>query len=218
MSSFENAFKGFGLTAKSIFKKDLTRRYPAEPAVVQDRFHGRHQLNRHADGLEKCVGCELCAWACPADAIFVRGGENTAEARYSPGERYGAEYQINYSRCIFCGLCIEACPTRALTMTNEFELSEYDRNDLVYTKDRLLAPVPEGGKATPMTDADVEQSNVEYYQHNFAGQGPTIKANDHYEAARHRTAKSKDALEAGAPLPVPQPSEMDMASEGEVIA
>ena len=49
------------------------------------RYHGRHQLNRHPDGLEKCVGCELCAWACPADAIYVEGGDNTEEARFSPG-------------------------------------------------------------------------------------------------------------------------------------
>src|SRR3712207_9293946 len=68
-------------------------------------YHGRHVLNRHPDGLEKCVGCELCAWACPADAIYVEGGDNTEDERYSPGERYGRVYQINYLRCIFCGLC-----------------------------------------------------------------------------------------------------------------
>jgi NADH-quinone oxidoreductase subunit I len=106
-------------------------------------------LNRHADGLEKCVGCELCAWACPADAIFVEGADNTEEARFSPGERYGINYQINYLRCIFCGLCIEACPTRALTMTNEYELASDSRLDLIFTKDRLLAPLAEGMEAPP---------------------------------------------------------------------
>ena len=49
------------------------------------RYHGRHILNRHPDGLEKCIGCELCAWACPADAIYVEGGDNTDEERFSPG-------------------------------------------------------------------------------------------------------------------------------------
>ncbi|WP_431308419.1 4Fe-4S binding protein [Demequina litorisediminis] len=67
------------------------------------------------------MGCELCAWACPADAIYVEADSNTPDAQFSPGERYGRVYQINYLRCIFCGLCIEACPTRALTMTNEYE-------------------------------------------------------------------------------------------------
>ena len=56
-----------------------SRRSPAP------RYHGRHILNRHPDGLEKCIGCELCAWACPADAIYVEGGDNTEEQRFSPG-------------------------------------------------------------------------------------------------------------------------------------
>ena len=110
-------------------------------------------LNRHPDGLEKCVGCELCAWACPADAIYVEGGDNTEEERFSPGERYGAVYQINYLRCIFCGLCIEACPTRALTMTNEYELADDSRVDLIFTKDQLLAPLLPGMEHAAAPDA-----------------------------------------------------------------
>lgn len=140
---------GFGVTFRSFFRPYVTEQYPRDPAVLQPRFHGRHQLNRHPDGLEKCIGCELCAWACPADAILVEAACNTPEAQYSPGERYGRVYQINYARCIFCGMCIEACPTRALTMGHEFELADYHREDLIYEKDRLLAPLGEGMLAAP---------------------------------------------------------------------
>lgn len=132
-----------------MFKKRLTEQYPETPKVTAPRFHGRHQLNRHPDGLEKCIGCELCAWACPADAIYVEGADNTDEERYSPGERYGRVYQINYARCILCGLCIEACPTRALTMTNQFELANTTRESLIYTKGELLAGLEEGMVDTP---------------------------------------------------------------------
>jgi NADH-quinone oxidoreductase subunit I len=146
---FFDPVKGFGVTFGTMFKKVTTEQYPFEPKRTAPRFHGRHQLNRHPDGLEKCVGCELCAWACPADAIYVEGADNTEEARFSPGERYGKVYQINYLRCILCGLCIEACPTRALTMTNEFELADDSRTDLIFTKEELLAPLAEGMEAPP---------------------------------------------------------------------
>ena len=136
--------KGFWTTFAAQFKKVTTVEYPEVKEPTAPRFHGRHQLNRHPDGLEKCIGCELCAWACPADAIYVEGAENTDEQRYSPGERYGKVYQINYLRCIFCGLCIEACPTRALTMTNEYELADDSRKKLIFEKEDLLAPLRNG--------------------------------------------------------------------------
>ena len=141
--------QGFGVTFATMFKKVTTEEYPDVPKVTKPRYHGRHVLNRHPDGLEKCVGCELCAWACPADAIYVEGGDNTEDERYSPGERYGRVYQINYLRCIFCGLCIEACPTRSLTMSNDFELADDDRRDLIYTKEQLMAPLLPGMEAPP---------------------------------------------------------------------
>lgn len=140
---------GFGVTIASMFRPTVTEQYPFEGPFVQPRFHGRHQLNRYADGLEKCIGCELCAWACPADAIFVEAANNTPEAQYSPGERYGRVYQVNYLRCIFCGLCMEACPTRALTLGNDFELAEYHRETMIYEKDQILAPLQPGMLAAP---------------------------------------------------------------------
>jgi NADH-quinone oxidoreductase subunit I len=155
--------KGFGLTGKTMFRRPVTTQYPEQKRTPQPRFHGRHVLNRYEDGLEKCIGCELCAWACPADAIYVQGADNTPEARYSPGERYGIDYQINYLRCILCGLCIEACPTRALTMTHEYELSADTREAMIFTKERLLAPLPDGAKDTPHTDAEVAARGLTYY-------------------------------------------------------
>ncbi|AKK10628.1 NADH-quinone oxidoreductase subunit NuoI [Corynebacterium uterequi] len=149
MSLFSR-WRGMAVTFGAMFRPKETVRYPkVEKTDASPKYHGRHQLNRWDDGLEKCVGCELCAWACPADAIRVEAADNTEEARYSPGERYGKVYEINYLRCIFCGMCIEACPTRALTMTNEVELADVSRESMIYTKDRLLAPLTESMEAPP---------------------------------------------------------------------
>jgi NADH-quinone oxidoreductase subunit I len=145
-----------------MFKKVVTEEYPEKRKMVAPRYHGRHILNRHPDGLEKCVGCELCAWACPADAIYVEGADNTDQERYSPGERYASTYQINYARCIFCGLCIEACPTRSLTMSNEYELARDNRKDLIFTKEQLLAPLLPGMEQPPHA-MRLGESEKDYY-------------------------------------------------------
>ncbi|MDP9069540.1 MAG: NADH-quinone oxidoreductase subunit NuoI [Actinomycetota bacterium] len=131
-----------GVVVKNIFKRKDTASYPEVRRRPFPRYKGRHILDRHPDGLEKCIGCELCAGACPADAIYVVAAENTPEARFSPGERYAQIYQINYLRCIFCGLCIEACPTEALLMTTEYELSADSREAMIYKKDQLIIDSP----------------------------------------------------------------------------
>jgi NADH-quinone oxidoreductase subunit I len=100
---------------------------------------GTHTYQYPDSGLEKCVGCSLCAAACPADCIRVVADENSPENRVSAGERYAAVYEINLSRCIFCGYCEAACPFDAITMGHDYELSDYNRSDLIFTKEMLLA-------------------------------------------------------------------------------
>ncbi|MFI2754409.1 NADH-quinone oxidoreductase subunit NuoI [Cellulomonas sp. P22] len=162
---------GFGVTFSNLFRPTVTEQYPYEKVPPMPRYHGRHQLNRYPDGLEKCIGCELCAWACPADAIYVEGADNAPDAQFSPGERYGRVYQINYLRCIFCGLCIEACPTRALTMTNEFELAGPTREGLIYEKGDLLAPMLDTMLAAPHPMVP-GTTDTEYYRGEITGPVP----------------------------------------------
>lgn len=136
---------GFKIAIAQVFKKKLTGLYPKVKRPKPLRFHGRHQLNKYEDGMEKCIGCELCAGVCPAKCIYVRGKDNDLENPTSPGERYGYVYEINYLRCIHCDLCVEACPTGAITESKLFEFSFTNRSDAVYTKKELL--VDDQGKA-----------------------------------------------------------------------
>jgi NADH-quinone oxidoreductase subunit I len=116
-------------------RKDVVQ-YPEQKPYAAPRYRGRIVLTRDPDGEERCVACNLCAVACPVDCIALQKTE--AE----DGRWYPDFFRINFSRCIMCGLCEEACPTYAIQLTPDFEMSEYDRRQMVYEKDHLLISGP----------------------------------------------------------------------------
>lgn len=134
--------KGLGTTLKMFFRKKVTYEYPETQKPRSARFRGLHTLRMYENGLEMCVGCELCQVACPANAITVIGAENDPNHPHSPGERYGYQYQVDLLRCIFCGLCEEACPTDCLHLTQDFELASWSRAESVWQKEKLVAQQP----------------------------------------------------------------------------
>lgn len=148
-SVFVEIIRGLATTLRMMFEKPVTVEYPEVKRRVSTRFKGRHILRRYDNGLERCIGCSLCAAACPADAIFVEASENTDERRFSPGERYASTYEINMLRCIFCGYCEDACPTEAIVLGDNYELSFTDRRQAIYPKEMLLEPVPDLSMVTP---------------------------------------------------------------------
>ena len=135
-------FNGLFIVLKHMFRKPITVQYPEEKPKLPARSRGRHYLTKWEDGKERCVGCELCAIVCPSQAIYVKAAANDPKDPVSHGERFAEDYQINMLRCIFCGYCEEACPTGAVVLGNEFELSSFTREALIYTKDMLTEKLP----------------------------------------------------------------------------
>ena len=156
--AFGETMRGLKTTMMRVVEGPVTVQYPEQKVPVYPRFRGKHKLNRFEDtGLEKCVGCSLCAAACPADCIRVVAAENTAEHQVSAGERYAQVYEINMLRCIFCGYCEDACPTNAIVLEHQYELSFYDRKSSIYTKDMLLVAADQGHGEIPPVLAQIQR-------------------------------------------------------------
>lgn len=142
ISKIMSMMNGLFIVLKHVFIKPTTFSYPEVKRKLPERSRGRHFLTLWNDGKERCVGCELCAIVCPSQAIYVKAAQNTPEDMHSHGERYATDFQINMLRCIFCGLCEEACPTGAIILGNDYELSGYTRESLIYTKEMLTEKEP----------------------------------------------------------------------------
>ncbi|QHS11496.1 NADH-quinone oxidoreductase subunit NuoI [Sinimarinibacterium sp. NLF-5-8] len=115
------------------FAKRSVINYPEQQVYLPPRYRGRIVLTRDPNGDERCVACNLCAVACPVGCISLQKTEREEDGRWYP-----EWFRINFSRCIYCGMCEEACPTYAIQLTPDFEMAEYDRNNMVYEKEHLL--------------------------------------------------------------------------------
>jgi NADH-quinone oxidoreductase subunit I len=152
--------KGMSITLREAFQPTEVENYPdgkgpMRGAHFQERFRGKHQLQRDENGLEKCVACFLCAAACPSNCIYIEAAENTETVRISSAERYAKVYNIDYNRCIFCGYCVEACPTDAITHGHGFELASLNATNLVMRKEDMLVGIQPAMPLDPRSSQDL---------------------------------------------------------------
>ena len=146
---------------RHLFRPRMTLRYPEQkldlegPGYKYDAklgvglpgFKGRHILS-----FEKCTGCQLCAIACDGIAVAI---DMQKVPKGKPQNKKDIWPAVDYGRCVFCGLCVDACPFDALDMTNDYELSAFDKMSLKYTPDMLsIPPKLEGKKYKVKFDTD----------------------------------------------------------------
>ncbi|TND10681.1 MAG: NADH-quinone oxidoreductase subunit I [Bacteroidetes bacterium] len=159
---------GMRITLTHLFKKSATVKYPEKKRAISNVYRGQHVLKRDENGAERCTACGLCAVACPAEAITMLSAERKKgeEALYRE-EKYASVYEINMLRCIFCGLCEEACPKEAIFLTNRIVPVEFERNDFIYGKDKLVEPMEKDKRI----DVSIRETTevAEFKKHNEYG-------------------------------------------------
>ena len=152
--------RGMWTTLRHLGRPKNTVMYPEHKRQVSANFRGRHRLYRYDNGLERCIGCHLCAAACPSGAIYVGAAENDPNNPVSFGERYAQHFEVNMLRCVFCGFCEEACPVEAIRLGPEYELADQTRESLIYTKEMLLDPERYAPKPQFHADVDAPRGRV----------------------------------------------------------
>jgi NADH-quinone oxidoreductase subunit I len=164
LSSIKGAWIATWSGIRHVFRPRMTLRYPDQKLDLQGPgyrfdpkngvglpgFKGRHLLRE-----DKCTGCQLCAIACDGVAVAI---EMQTMARNKPQNKKDIWPAVDYGRCVFCGLCVDACPFDALAMTNDYELSAYDKASLKYTPDMLMIPPVTSGDAK--VKFDTKRGNV----------------------------------------------------------
>lgn len=159
---------GAMITLRHLFRRKATVKYPEKKREFSAVWRGQHVLKRDEQGRERCTACGLCAVACPAEAITMTAAERQkGEEGLYREERYAAKYEINMLRCIFCGLCEDACPKEAIFLTDRLVPTEFERQDFIYGKDKLLEPAGQPVDVTKrQTAAVLEFKKNKRFAHN----------------------------------------------------
>lgn len=137
--------QGLSVTFDHMGRRPITVQYPYEKLIPSERFRGRIHFE-----FDKCISCEVCVRVCPINLPVVDWEFNKESKK-----KQLKSYSIDFGVCIFCGNCVEYCPTNCLSMTEEYDLSSYDRHELNYDNvalGRLPYKVTQDPMVTPLRE------------------------------------------------------------------
>jgi NADH-quinone oxidoreductase subunit I len=150
-------FRGMGITMAHMIrnladlrrnKVGMTYQWPEQPMPIYPTLRGEHRLMQRPDGTPRCVSCNCCATACPANCIEIVG----ADTGHDGVEKYPVQFNIDILQCVYCGLCVEACPCDAIRMdTGKVTDAYFEGPVKILDINHLLHNHPEG--KSPISDA-----------------------------------------------------------------
>ncbi|MCF6270322.1 MAG: NADH-quinone oxidoreductase subunit I [Melioribacteraceae bacterium] len=129
---------GMKITWKHLFVPAVTLQYPEERAKLPERTRNRLYVN-----INDCIGCMQCVTACPVNCIdieTIKGTPIDPPGETSNGKKkalWVTKFEIDTAKCCFCQLCVFPCPTECIVMTDVYEYSEWDRDNLIYAYSNL---------------------------------------------------------------------------------
>ncbi len=139
---------GMRITWSHLFTKSVTIQYPNVKVKLPERARNRLYVN-----IDDCIGCDQCSMACPVDCITIETVKSTPDMDLgltSVGTKkrlYVPRFDIDIAKCCYCGLCVPPCPTECIKMTDVYEFSEYDRENLIYKFAVMTPPEIDAAKA-----------------------------------------------------------------------
>jgi NADH-quinone oxidoreductase subunit I len=152
------ALVGMKITFKHLFVPAVTIQYPEVKVQMPERVRNRLYVN-----MDDCIGCDQCARACPVDCITIDTVKSV------PGENLGVtsngkkkvlwvtKFDIDIAKCCYCSLCVYPCPTECIYMTNVYEFSEYERENLIF---QFATLTPEEAEVKKQNLAKLEAEKI----------------------------------------------------------
>lgn len=132
-TTLKSIFTGMGVTIRHFFKPAVTELYPEEKVELPKGARAKLYVN-----IDDCIGCNLCARACPVNCIDIETVMATSDVDLgktstgNPKRFWLTQFDIDMAKCMYCDLCTFPCPTDCIYMVPEYEYSEFDRTNLVY--------------------------------------------------------------------------------------
>ncbi len=160
--TFKSIFNGMGVTIRHLFSPSVTELYPEEKVELPKGARARLFVN-----IDDCIGCNLCARACPVNCIDIETVQATSDVDLgktstgNPKRFWLTKFNIDMAKCMYCDLCVKPCPTECIYMVPEYEYSEYDRSNLVYHFSDLTSEKVEEVKEKAEKEAEEKQRQKE---------------------------------------------------------